>query len=284
MNHRIKGSTKLYAVIGDPINHSLSPELHNTLFDRGESDSAYIPLKIRYDELGENIHTLRNNLCGFNITKPHKQNIIEYLDHMDETSKVYNAVNTVKVENGKFMGYNTDGYGFSKSIEHLNLEGKKVLLLGAGGAASVVLYELLKKGARVHVKNRSRKKAEDMVENILKFSSNKNTHICDEINDNYHMIVNSTPLGMGEYKGIMPIEEIHLEEVKVAYDLIYNPYHTEFLRKAKEKGAQVINGFEMLFYQGIRAQEIWQGEKIHEDMVMKVYEDINKYFEDKFRD
>ncbi|PAB58448.1 shikimate dehydrogenase [Anaeromicrobium sediminis] len=284
MNHRIKGSTKLYAVIGDPINHSLSPELHNTLFDYEEKDSAYIPLKIRYEELGANIHTLRNNLYGFNITKPHKQNIIKYLDQMDENSKVYNAVNTVKVESGKLMGYNTDGYGFSKSIEHLDLEEKKVLLLGAGGAASVVLYELLKKGACVHVKNRSRNKAEDMVENIIKFSSNKDIHICDEINDSYYMIVNSTPLGMGEYKGVMPIDEIHLENVKVAYDLIYNPYHTEFLKRAKEKGAQVINGFEMLFYQGIRAQEIWKNEKINEELVMKVYKDINKYFEDKFRD
>lgn len=281
MNEKIKGSTKLYAVIGDPINHSLSPQLHNTVFDYDNKDCLYIPFKIKYEDLGQSIPILKNNLWGFNVTKPHKQNILKYLDIISDEAKAYNAVNTVLVKDNKLIGHNTDGYGFAKSIESIDIKDKKVLLIGAGGAASVVLYELLKKGAIVYVKNRHKEKASNMIDNILFYSENKRAYHWN--NEYCYMIINSTPLGMGEYKDKLPIEENYIKKSEIAYDLIYNPYETKFLALAKANKCEIVNGFEMLFHQGIRAQEIWKNNLIHEETINKVHKEVSNYFENKFR-
>ena len=144
----INNKTKFYAVIGDPISHSLSPVFQNCFMGQKNINAVYIPLKITAGGLSSNLELLKNNFSGFNVTIPHKENIMQYLDKVDPLAAEYEAVNTVKIVNNKLIGYNTDGIGFTKSIKDTNidLKGKKVLLLGAGGAAKVIASEIIKLG------------------------------------------------------------------------------------------------------------------------------------------
>ncbi|MBF8984438.1 shikimate dehydrogenase [Lutibacter sp. B2] len=285
MNNRIKGSTKLYAVIGDPIEHSLSPEIHNTVFDHKKENSIYIPLGIKEEELEKNIYMLRNNFLGFNVTKPHKQKIMKYIDQLDDRARVYNAVNTVKVVDGKLIGYNTDGYGFSKSIENVHLKKKRALLLGAGGAASVVAYEILQKGAYITIANRNIEKAKILKEQLLAYDSSFTIEVSkiEDLKAEYYFIVNATPIGMNPKSEELPVSLHIIKNASVAYDLIYNPNRTKFLKIAEEHGCKIINGFSMLFYQAIKAQEIWNEKIIKKDIESSIYKEIEQYLTMKKR-
>jgi len=279
MNNRVKGSTKLYAVIGDPIEHSLSPEIHNTVFDYRKENSIYIPLRIKEEELEKSIYMLKNNFLGFNVTKPHKQKIMKYIDQLDDRARIYNAVNTVKVVDGKLIGYNTDGYGFSKSIENIHLKKKRGLLLGAGGAASVVAYEMLQKGVHITIANRNIEKAKMLKEQLLSYDSSFNIEVSkiEDLKSEYYFIVNATPIGMDAKSDELPVSLDIIKNASVAYDLIYNPNRTKFLKSAEGYGCKIINGFSMLFYQAIKAQEIWNEKIIEKDIESSIYKEIEAY-------
>lgn len=282
MNDRVKGNTKIYGVIGNPIEHSLSPEIHNSIFDKNHYNYIYIPLKIREEDLSDSIYTLKNNFQGFNITIPHKEKIIPYLDEVDREAQLYGAVNTVKVINGKMIGYNTDGYGFIKGfeMEGIDIKGKKVLLLGAGGAAKVAAYEILKKGAFLTIANRNREKAKRLKDQLISTTGIDKINICgiEDISGKYFCIVNATPIGMYPKIDEIPIDKGILEDVSVVYDMIYNPYETKLLRTAKEYGCKRMNGFSMLFYQALRAQEIWMDKDFDEKSFIKIYKEVERYF------
>ncbi len=279
MNTGIKGTTKLYAVIGNPIEHSFSPMIHNRIFKTLRQDAVYIPLKIEEEHLAESIPMLRNCFEGFNVTIPHKQKIIPYLDEMDADAERYGAVNTVKVKDGKLIGYNTDGYGFIKGLEMegVLLKDQPVLLLGAGGAARVAAFELLQKGALLTIANRNIQRAQKLKEELIQNENSSKTEICrlDEINQGYVCIVNATPAGMSPYEEEIPVSVEVIRKSRVIYDLIYNPYRTKLLQIAQQYGCKVINGFSMLFYQAVKAQKIWlESQKIEEENFQSIYQEI----------
>lgn len=281
MNKSIKGNTKLFAVIGYPISHSLSPEIHNSFLELTNKNVAYIPLNIKPEELSQAIPMLKSNFKGFNITIPHKEKIISFLDELDDKAKIYGAVNTVKVEDGKLIGFNTDGHGFLRGleIEGIQLEGKDVLLIGAGGAAKVIAYEIITQGGNLTIANRNIDRAKELKNDLLcKYQDKVNISSIDDIKGNYHIIINSTPVGMYPNENKSPIDLKLLRGTEVVYDIIYNPYHTKLLQDAKSLGCKVLNGFSMLFHQALKAQEIWTGAKLSIDEEKKLFLEIENYF------
>lgn len=287
MDSYISSKSEVFAVIGDPISHSLSPAIHNRIFHQMGMDRVYLALHIFPGELEASLGLLRKNLKGFNVTIPHKEAIMPLLDEIDERSKVYGAVNTVKLEeDGKLKGYNTDGYGFIKSLEaeNLSVSGKRVLILGAGGAARVIAYELLMLGCSITIANRSMDKAKEvkaaLEENIggAQITLSRN----EDLQGTYDLIVNTTPLGMVPKEKDIPVGEHIIQRASILYDLIYNPRQTKFLKIGEKYGCRTLNGFSMLFYQAVKAQEIWLGKSLKRSITDQVYQDMSQYLEEYF--
>ena len=286
MNLGIKGNTSLYCLVGDPISHSISPEIHNSIFEAFEINNTYIPLNIKPNELEIGIYVLKKAFSGFNVTIPHKQGVMQYLDEVEDQAAIYGAVNTVKNIDGRLIGYNTDGFGFSKSLQvnNIDVKEKKILLLGAGGAARVVAYELIKKGAYITIATREKQKALELMGD-LEVSFGKDCISCENINsikEKYYGVINATPVGMSPKVDKMPVDEEVLKSVAFVFDLIYNPSKTKLLKKAEYYGAVGINGFSMLFYQAVKAQEIWGGKDLSDDKIFPIYEELEKYLNTKF--
>lgn len=281
----IDSKTNLYAVIGDPIHHSLSPIIHNAFFNKRNIDSIYISLLVERDNLKNEIRFLKNNLKGFNVTIPHKETIIQYLDEVDPLALQYGAVNTVKVVDGKLIGYNTDGLGFIKGLQSINvsLENKNILLLGSGGAGRMAAFEILKSGGSLTIATRNLHKAKDLKLDLLKFYNSKIKIIqIDKINSSFDIIVNSTPVGMYPNIDTSPIDETILQDSELLYDMTYNPYETKFLSLGKKVGAKTINGLPMLLYQGLQSMKIWTGKESNSEEEDYVYELLKKQLKERY--
>lgn len=279
MKTNINSNTNLYAVIGDPVHHSLSPIIHNNFFNKRNMDSIYISLLVKKDNLENEVELLKNNLKGFNVTIPHKETIIPYLDEIDPLALEYGAVNTVKVIEGKLIGYNTDGWGFMKSLDSINvsLRNKDVLLLGSGGAGRVAAFEILRAGGNLTIATRNIDKAKDLKDDLLKlYDTSINTNQIEGINQTFDIIVNSTPIGMYPNIDEAPVDEKVLQESELVYDMTYNPYETKFLSLGKKVGAKTINGLPMLLYQGLRSMEIWTGEVSNPEEESYLYDLLKK--------
>ena len=271
----ITSATELYAVIGSPIKHSRSPEIHNPLYDEMGLDRCYLAFHIKPEDLAATIPFLRTNLKGFNITIPHKEAIIPFLDELEPRAAVCGAVNTVKIEDGKLKGYNTDGYGFVMGFTEagIDVRGKKTLILGTGGASRVVAYELLALGCEVTLTNRTYEKAVK-VQSVLQAAFPDRTVrvvLTDDIKPEYELIVNTTSVGMSPGEDVSPIGEDIIAGASILYDIVYTPPETAFLRIGKACGCQTVNGASMLFYQGIRSQEILMDMPISEELRAPVY-------------
>lgn len=261
MINSINFKTKLYAVIGDPISHSLSPVFQNYLIKKRNLNSLYIPLKITSENLEASIGFLKDNFNGFNVTIPHKESIIKYLDEIDPIAQKYGAVNTVKVFDNKLIGYNTDGFGFVKSLSNFDFKGKKVLLLGAGGAAKVIAFEVIALGSNLTIINRNLKRAKDIKDSIEK-TCKVSINLTEKITNSFDIIINSTSVGMYPDIDDCPLELNSLNGAELVYDLIYNPFETKLLKYGNAIGAKTVNGLLMLIYQGIKSFEIWTDELI----------------------
>ena len=253
---------KSYAVIGDPIDHSLSPNIHSAAFRELNLDASYIAYRIPREELEIGVEGLKKiKIDGFNVTIPHKVEMMKYLDKIDETCSVIGAVNTVTNENGILKGYNTDMDGFLDPIKKRNIEIKnsRVLLLGAGGAARAIVAGFAKeKSQNISIYNRTETKSRELVKfaKSLDFNASEITlsSIKNEIAE-YDIIVNATSIGLQNEDSIIDFEGI--KENVLVYDIVYMPMHTDFLNKAKERNAKIIFGYEMLLGQAVRAFEIW---------------------------
>lgn len=263
----------LYAVVGNPISHSISPYIHKAAFKKRKLNATYIPIELNEQNFEEGIQSLNTlNFSGFNITVPFKEKIIDLLDEIDEKSKIIKAVNTVKKVYGKLIGYNTDWYGFLKLLEEENIEvnNKNILIIGAGGSSKAVILTLtglLPK--KIVIINRTLSKALDLINyynsqlsinNCLFSAYQLNSPNVQEIIKESDIIVNCTPVGL-KLINQSPINlEVELRG-KVIIDLIYNPEKTILLRSAEEKGAQIVNGLGMLIHQACGSFEIWTGKK-----------------------
>ena len=272
---------KVYAVIGTPLQHSLSPLLHNSLLEAWDLPYVYIPWEIFPHELETAVEMFRRNFAGFNVTAPHKQSIMPLLDGLNLSAELYGAVNTVKNENGKLIGYNTDGVGFLRGLDAVDydLTGKRVLLLGAGGAAQTVALELAHQGCAFTIANREVSRAYQ----LQVFLERRFPGVDVEITDitriprhPYNVVINATPVGMGALQGETPLASHYLQGVELVYDLIYNPASTKLLDQARSAGCKTVNGLGMLVHQGLQAQEIWQEREVEQELEEQILQIIAK--------
>jgi len=254
--------SKTYAVIGDPIDHSLSPNIHNAAFRHSKLDHTYIAYKIPAGELAAGIEALKAiKIAGFNVTIPHKIEMMKFLDEMDTTCKVIGAVNTVLNENGKLKGYNTDMIGFLDPIKKKNftIKNSQVLLLGAGGAARAIITAMIKeKASKISIVNRTQENANKLADFAKKIGGNVDTISMQEANKlitDYKFIINSTSIGMRNEPS--PISTENIGKNSIVYDIVYQPINTDLIKKSKENGAAIIYGYEMLLSQAACSFEIW---------------------------
>ena len=245
---------KKYLVIGNPIDHSLSPKLHNFWIKKYNIKAIYEKVKLEKNEIKEIINELKENkIDGINITIPFKKDVIPYLDEMTDIAQETQSVNTIFKKDNKIIGENTDVYGFSEAIKlsSFNPKNKKALILGAGGVSPSIILALKKMGVSViSLSNRTKQKAEDLKKSFpfIKIIDWGETVKSD-------LIVNATSVG------IKTNDEIKLDLSKIGgqlfYDVIYNPPQTNFLSKAKELGKKTENGKNMFIYQAFKAFKIW---------------------------
>ncbi|MEW9701541.1 shikimate dehydrogenase [Paenibacillus sp. SI8] len=265
-NRTLDSHTILYGVFGDPIRHSRSPIMLNRAFQETGLNAAYAAFHVSPLELGDAIRGIRAlGYRGVNVTIPHKVEVMQYLDEIDEGAQVIGAVNTIVNDNGRLKGYNTDGIGYVRSLKEetgIELQGKTVLLLGAGGAARGVAYALAKEGAAcIYIANRTKERALELADAISSFTRTEGIGL-DEIDRAVHeavLVVNTTSAGMHPNVDELPMPIDSLSERHLVSDLIYNPRITRFLREAELKGARIHGGLGMFIYQGAFAFEYWTG-------------------------
>ncbi|WP_346354491.1 shikimate dehydrogenase [Azotosporobacter soli] len=262
----IKGTTRLTGIIGWPIGHSFSPQMHNAAFRELDLDYAYVPLPVQADALASVIAALpQMGFRGVNVTIPHKVAVMQHLTQLDESARLAGAVNTIVFEEGRSIGYNTDVGGFMGSLAAFGVEanGANVLLLGAGGAARAVVAGMLGVGANVTIAARRRDKAVELAQlfPLVKVAAcGWEEKKFAEVSEQANIIINSTPVGMhGQAEQILPLDWSVIATDAMLYDLIYNPKETPFLRYGRERGQRVLNGAGMLIEQGALAFALWTG-------------------------
>ena len=260
---------KVYGVIGNPISHSLSPLIHNHCFANENIVAAYHAFLVKKENLSLAVRGMKAiGIHGFNVTIPHKEAIIPYLDKVDPLAKEIGAVNTVVLRNDSYIGYNTDGIGFvrglKEAIQKEKVEQKKVLIIGAGGAARAIYYSLLAEGfTNVDLANRSVERARQLISGSTYASRNfSNTYSLAEAEENleqYDILIQTTSVGMSPRTEESPLTLEKVKKYTYVFDIIYNPFETKFLTLAKEKGCHIYNGIDMFVYQGAYAFQLWTG-------------------------
>lgn len=255
---------KRFAVIGDPIDHSLSPNIHSAAFRELDIDCSYIAYRIPKGELEEGIEGLKKiKIDGFNVTIPHKVEMMKYLNKTDEACSLIGAVNTITNDNGVLKGYNTDMDGFLEPLKkkEISIVNTRVLLLGAGGAARAIVAGVAKcKAKEITIANRTITKADELAEFAKKIGLDATAINIDDVKDsakNYDVIINATSVGLQNEAS--PISLDGINQKTIVYDIVYMPMNTDFLKKAKEAGCTIIYGYEMLLGQAAQAFEIWHG-------------------------
>lgn len=255
---QITGRTKITGIFGCPIEHTLSPLMHNAAFKALGINYCYLPFLVLPENLGDAINAIKAlNIIGVNITIPHKEKVMSYLDEINEEALFIGAVNTILNKDDKLIGYNTDGIGFMKSLEEngIDIKNKKVLIVGAGGAARAVGYYICKNAISLTLFGRTRQKADKLADDFKKISK------CEIFVENsirninlFDIIINATPLGLKE-DDPLPINANELDSNKIICDLIYK--ETSLIKEAKKKGCKTLNGLGMLLWQGVLGFKIW---------------------------
>ncbi|PYI51899.1 shikimate dehydrogenase [Paenibacillus flagellatus] len=259
-------ATVMHGVFGDPIKHSKSPIMHNRAFRELGLNAAYAAFHILPGQLKDAVAGIRAlQFRGVNVTIPHKLEVMDYLDEIDEDARAIGAVNTIVNDGGKLTGYNTDGIGYVRSLKEeagFSAAGKKVLLLGAGGAARGVAYALAKEGASaVYIANRTVSKATELADSISAYAPAYGMSFDEtiDIRNDVELVVNNTSVGMHPNVDEVPIDTSWFHDRLTVSDLVYNPLVTRLLREAEAKGAKVHGGLGMFLYQGAYAFEYWTG-------------------------
>ena len=266
----ITGKTRVCGIIGDPIEHSMSPVMHNAAFEALGLDYAYLPFRVRREELPEAIAGIRAlNLVGLNVTLPHKVSVIPLLDRLDAMAERMGAVNTIVNENGVLAGYNTDAPGFLQALlsKGIEPEGKNIVILGAGGAAKGISFILAEAGANLVILNRTISRAEELASQIAQYYHRKleamtlSEESLKQALNGADVLVNTTSMGMVPGVDQTPVPAKLLKSDMTVFDIVYNPLETRLLREAKAAGARTIDGLDMLVWQGVLAFEKFTGQK-----------------------
>ena len=258
---------RTYCIIGDPVSHSLSPAMHNAAFKSLSMDDVYIAYKVSSHELESSVESLRSvKISGFNVTIPHKIAVLQYLDEVDLLSRKAGAVNTVASIDGRFKGFNTDIQGFLQPLLNrgIDFRGLSVLLFGAGGSARAVVASLSSVTgiSKLVVANRTYNKSSELSKQAELQGLTSSVSMIEEAKvmaKRFDLIVNATSVGLQSNESILDSEDI--DGSSTVYDLVYRPVMTKLLENARERGARIIYGYEMLLEQGAQAFEIWTGLK-----------------------
>lgn len=251
-------------MIGCPIAHSLSPVMHQAGYEAVGYAADYQKFQVSPEDLGDAVRGLKAlGYRGWNVTVPHKEAILPFLDELTEEARLAAAVNTVKVQNGRLIGHNTDGLGFVRSLqEHMDLdENKKIVLLGAGGAAKGIAMALAPLGVELLVLNRSPERALELVNKIKEYGGKASTVAWGRGDwlTQANCVIQTTSIGLKNEDYPFSLEGLRPETLVV--DIIFNPWQTPFLHSAKALGCKIVNGVDMLLYQGVYAWEFWLEDK-----------------------
>jgi shikimate dehydrogenase len=267
----ISGRTKVLGVFGYPVEHSLSPAMHNAAIAALGLHYVYIPFSVLPDDVGPAIRSLPAlGIIGVNLTIPHKERVLPFLDAIAPEAEAVGAVNTVHDDGGRLIGYNTDGEGFSRPLkaQGFDLCGKRAVVLGAGGAARSVVYRLAREGAQTVLVNRTPARAMRLADEVnraaggavVEWLALEDVAGLKSALAGAELLVNATSAGMYPHVGERPpIPPNSLHPGLLVYDLVYNPAETRLLAEARAAGARVLNGLPMLVHQGAAAFQIWTG-------------------------
>lgn len=266
---KVLGSTRVLGVFGHPVSHSLSPIIHNAAIEALGIDYIYVPFHVLPEKLGEAVRGLRAlEIAGVNVTIPHKESVIGFLDEVDEKARRMGSVNTVVNDNGRLRGFSTDGPGFLSSIqtEWGDVRDCRVLVLGAGGSAKAVAFALAEIGCDIVIANRTYSRAVELAESLKAVSANVRAiplerEAVAEAARSSDLLVNTTSVGMHPETDAIPIPPDLIHSGMLVYDLIYNPPRTNLIAEAEARGARALNGLKMLIHQGALSFEMWTGIK-----------------------
>jgi len=277
-NSIISGRTRLCGVIGNPIEHTMSPAMHNAAFAQMGLDYVYVTFKVKKEGLGRAIDGMRGlNIRGLSVTIPHKVAVIPLLDKLDLLAEKIGAVNTIINDDGVLTGCNTDAGGFLQALLARGIEpkGKKIVILGAGGASRAISFILVERGAHLAILNRRLERAEALAGRLSSFFSREvKTMELVEANLNgalleADILVNTTSVGMTPNINETPVPAKLLKAGLIVFDIVYNPIKTRLLKEAKEADAETISGVDMFVWQGVLAFERWTGQKAPLDLMKR---------------
>ena len=276
---KIDGHTRLAAVIAKPIKHSISPFIHNMAYDLTDTNAVYLAFEVEREGLGQAVENIRlHQMLGANISMPYKQEVITYLDELDESALLIGAVNTIVNQNGRLIGYNTDGFGFFRSLSNFHIKGKNLTILGAGGAASAIIGQAMLDGVgKVCVfdlrdrlagyQERMGQMSRCLGHPIQLLAVEDLVALTDAVNQS-DLFINATGIGMDGKSLPIPSDFVFPKGLLVA-DMTYCPAETPFLRLAREQGLQTVNGLGMLLYQAEKAFELMTGKKMPSEEIKK---------------
>jgi shikimate dehydrogenase len=276
----VSGKTRICGVIGDPIEHTMSPVMHNATFKLLGLDYVYVPFMVKAEELGKAITGMRAfNIRGLNVTIPHKVAVLQFLDRLDPLAKKIGAVNTIVNDDGILTGYNTDATGFMQALldKGIKPQGKYVVILGAGGASRAISFILADSGARLLILNRRLELdwAKELASRIS-LTFNKEVKVLELNRDNLRetlekadILVNATSVGMSPDSDRTLVDTGLLRSSLIVFDIVYNPIKTRLLREAEAAGVKTIGGLDMLAWQGALAFEKWTGQKAPVELMKK---------------
>ena len=277
---KIDGYTRLAAVVANPIKHSISPFIHNSAFEATNTNGVYLAWEVEATDLAETVANIRRyQMYGINLSMPYKEQVIPYLDQLSAEACLIGAVNTVVNREGTLIGYNTDGKGFFKSLPSFKISGKRMVLLGAGGAAKAILAQAILDGVSqisVFVRSSSMEKTRPYLEKIQNATGFRvDLFALEDVQDlqdsitQADLLVNATSVGMDGSSQPIPTSIVLPEKLMVA-DVIYQPFETPFLKWARNQGNQSINGLGMLLYQAAEAFELWTGKEMPTDQIWEL--------------
>ncbi|MCM1183828.1 MAG: shikimate dehydrogenase [Roseburia sp.] len=284
----IDGKTRTCGLIGNPVEHTLSPLIHNTLAEELGCDMVYVPFRVEQGQLENAVRGAYGlNLLGLNVTVPYKQEVMPYLADIDALAQKIGAVNTLVRTAGGYKGYNTDMSGLLRAMKSdgIVIQGEEIILLGAGGAGRMAAFLCAANGAkRVYLLNRSEEKA-------VRVAGEVNTGLSTDCvvpmgldgyrslsgADGKYLIIQGTSIGLSPNVEDTAIEDERFYRcAKAGYDLIYNPWETKFMRLVRAAGAEAYNGLKMLLYQAVDAFELWNDCKVPEERALSIYEALRE--------
>ena len=272
---KISGQTKITGLFGDPVAHSLSPAMHNAAFSHLNLDYVYVPYHVTPDNLKRAVNSIKSlNITGVNVTVPHKQTVIPYLDHIDKSATRCSAVNTIVNHNGTLTGYNTDGDGFIDSLKEYGFDpqDKKIIILGAGGSARAIAAALLEENvAQITLLNRTVEKAEQLAEDLGQAHSFSVIHLLSNFSPSIYcadLVVNTLSIPFKQEGGDWLVD-LSCAAGALFYDLRYGKMPSDFLAYAKELKSPGLDGLGMLIHQGARAFQLFTGTQPPIDIMKK---------------